>query len=711
MPILPATTQLYPVANLLGGLNTFSDEEDIADTELTSIRNMVFTDGILQNRQGSLLYAAKPSGETSTPSQILVATNSAGIDYMIGVYGVNFYLWDTINSQWIKLNTGFTPSTVGNFYGSTSWNNGTSDDRFYFGNGIDDTMKWIMAVDSLKTITASADTTLVLNSTTSFPTSGSVIVMNAGTPISLTYTSVNKLYTATTLAFVQSGTTYTITDSGNQFVSKGFVIGDVITITGTQNNNKQFTIINIAAGTLTVTEVTVNETAGASVTIEAVGQKTLNLSGAVGAIVPAGSTVVMPIVNATGVPAGSVFVKSLGRLFVANAQGAENTLHYSVSGNPESYTVATNVNSGGFYTVYKGKGGILGMTDYGQFLLIEKVDILSQLQFNIASDNSGFIVEVNPVISGDGIGPANSAEILNYMNQLYYPTVGEGIVSFSPATTGTSTTSGLNLLSTKINNLVTEKLDFSISRTCGLAQKLYWAVAMPTIGTPANINNLVLMYDLVRAQENDNKSAWTIFDNWNAVDLKPVNGILYYLSASDGAIYESYQGYQDATLGIPVSYNSYAITKRFDLNSAATLMRGQYLYLEGFVSENTTFYVNLLYNEAGSLGSQGYAISGSNSIITSTTFIGGLGAFVLGPQMLGGVDLATLETGANPLFFRVYLEISQAYREHNIQALMYSTALGSQWGISHLTLITQPENSIETALVMSPSSIPAIITS
>ena len=29
------------------------------------------------------------------------------------------------------------------------------------------------------------------------------------------------------------------------------------------------------------------------------------------------------------------------------------------------------------------------------------------------------------------------------------------------------------------------------------------------------------------------------------------------------------------------------LTKRFDLNSAATLMRGQYLYLEGFISPNT----------------------------------------------------------------------------------------------------------------------------
>lgn len=706
MPNLPSNASLYNANRFgLGGLNVFDNSKDIDDIELANILNMMFTDGILQPRGGSLLYLAKPSGETGNPSQMLVATNSLGIDFMIVVYGVNFYLADTINNQWIKLNTGFTPATSGVFYGSTSWNNGSSDDRFYFGNGIDDTMKWVMAVDSLETTTAPSDTTLTLNSTTAFPATGSVIVMNAGTPVSLSYTSIGGLYTASTIAFTSSNT---ITDSANGFITAGFAIGNVIKVSGTQNNNRNFTITNVVAGTITVTETTALEPAGSSFTIEAQGPKTLNLSGTVGQIIPAGSTVVTPIVDAVSIPSGSVFLKALGRLFVANAQGAENTLHYSVSGNPESYAVSSNVNSGGFYTVYKGKGGILGLSDYGQFILIEKVDILSQFAFNIASDNSGFIVEVNPVISGDGIGPASSSEILNYMNQIYYPTVGEGIVSFNPSTTGTSTTSGLNLISQKINNLVTELLDFSLSRTAGLAQKLYWLCALPTVGVPTNVNNLVIMYDLVRASQNSTESAWTIYNNWNAADLKAVNGLLYYVSLADGGVYEAYQGYQDAVAGNPVPYTTLATSKRFNLNSPATLMRTVYVYIEGIVSLNTTFYIRTFYGENGALGTQSYAISGSNTTITSGNFVGGLGAFKLAAPVLGGVDMPTLQSLQNPLFFRCYLEISQAYRAHNVQVECFSNQMGSQYGISTMTLVTVPEPSIETQLVLSPSAAPVI---
>src|ERR1035437_7929377 len=157
MPKLPPTTQLYTANKIgLGGLNVFDNSKDLDDNELANVKNMVFTDGILQPRKGSLLYASKPVGETATPFQILVATNSVGVDYMIVCYGTNFYLWDTINKQWIKLNQAYSPASVNIFYGSTNWNNGTTDDRFYFGNGVDDNMKWIMAVDTLKNTTAAA---------------------------------------------------------------------------------------------------------------------------------------------------------------------------------------------------------------------------------------------------------------------------------------------------------------------------------------------------------------------------------------------------------------------------------------------------------------------------------------------------------------------------------------------------------------------------
>jgi hypothetical protein len=140
-------------------------------------------------------------------------------------------------------------------------------------------------------------------------------------------------------------------------------------------------------------------------------------------------------------------------------------------------------------------------------------------------------------------------------------------------------------------------------------------------------------------------------------------------------------------------------------------MRAQYLYLEGYITLNTKFYVKVLNNENGYLGTQSYEIAGNNPDITfpSGTLTGGLGRFVLASPMLGGLDLATLQAFQAPIFFRVYLELSQAFRQHNIQAQMYSVDLGSQWGVSKMVLISQPEDSIETRLVMSPATIPLLV--
>ena len=81
---------------------------------------------------------------------------------------------------------------------------------------------------------------------------------------------------ATTIAFVAS--TKTITDSGNGFVTAGFLVGESIIITGTASNNGTFTLIAVAAGVLTVSEVLVDEVAGASMTIiSAVANKLVRL--------------------------------------------------------------------------------------------------------------------------------------------------------------------------------------------------------------------------------------------------------------------------------------------------------------------------------------------------------------------------------------------------------------------------------------------------
>ena len=61
--------------------------------------------------------------------------------------------------------------------------------------------------------------------------------------------------------------TNTITDSGSGFITAGFRIGDVISVTGatSANNNKLYSVIGVAAGTLTLSPQTLPGTAEAGV--------------------------------------------------------------------------------------------------------------------------------------------------------------------------------------------------------------------------------------------------------------------------------------------------------------------------------------------------------------------------------------------------------------------------------------------------------------
>jgi len=80
----------------------------------------------------------------------------------------------------------------------------------------------------------------------------------------------NHNITASTISFTHNAESAdTISDSGNGFVTAGFVEGDKITITGDSENNGDYTIDSVVAGTITLisTDTLTTEAVGDSVTI------------------------------------------------------------------------------------------------------------------------------------------------------------------------------------------------------------------------------------------------------------------------------------------------------------------------------------------------------------------------------------------------------------------------------------------------------------
>lgn len=82
------------------------------------------------------------------------------------------------------------------------------------------------------------------------------------------YDSVSNTVTDTTIAFVDSNPD-TITDSNNGFGD--FRAGDVLIVSGSANNDGQYSISSAVAGTITVGEALTAEAAGASITLSSSG--------------------------------------------------------------------------------------------------------------------------------------------------------------------------------------------------------------------------------------------------------------------------------------------------------------------------------------------------------------------------------------------------------------------------------------------------------
>jgi len=75
---------------------------------------------------------------------------------------------------------------------------------------------------------------------------------------------------ATTISFA----TNVISDSGLGFITKGFKNGDLITISGSSDNDGDYTVVTVAAGTLTLGSgvVLTTEVVGSTVTVDAIAR-------------------------------------------------------------------------------------------------------------------------------------------------------------------------------------------------------------------------------------------------------------------------------------------------------------------------------------------------------------------------------------------------------------------------------------------------------
>ena len=159
----------------VAGWVDFIESDMIDDRATPDVNNIVYEGGFVSPREGSRKLTEKPSG-AGDPLQLIEAITSDQVEYLIAVYGNKFYLWHPNVSRWVMLNTDFTPEETDRYWGYVSWNNGRSQDYVYACNGVDNFVKWHMAVSEVVGSHTASETTLTVEDATRFPDEGTVIL-------------------------------------------------------------------------------------------------------------------------------------------------------------------------------------------------------------------------------------------------------------------------------------------------------------------------------------------------------------------------------------------------------------------------------------------------------------------------------------------------------------------------------------------------------
>jgi len=601
----------------LGGIVTKVDPQDVEDTESPDVRNVMYDGGISGNRSGTTLVIAIPTGETGKPLQILKPRNSAGQEFILAVYSSgNIYAFDATYTAWVLISQAITITDHITPFGSAVWNNGRQDDRFYFGNGVDDTFMFPIAMSNATSGASAGDGTLTLADSSRFPSTGTIV-------------------------YVASDGSW---------------------------NTQAYSANNTTTGVLTLT-------------------------GTLAKAISANGTVTMEILDKSGMPKGKIFAKFQGQLVIANKKGSETLINASTAGSPEDNTISADVGGAWQETITTGKGEIVDIISFGTFLLIGQHDLWQQLSIQLNSSLDAQQIVTTPVVAGDSVGPLLACQDIQMNNTVYYPSQNAGIYALSPSTTGSNASTAIQQVSENIFPTITSPtFTFMSGKGCAFSQKIFWLCSSFATQGGANnqlVNNLVLVYDLQYKN-------WAFFDNWNASDLTELNEQLYFLCHDDGGLYfYDINSSQDARSGQAVSYLSYLYTKRYDWGKSANPKQNGSAMVEGYITQNTKLYVDVLYNEGGSLALSTYVIDGNNSVYVDQIPVYGIGRASLGQNPIGGYQVGTIG------FFRVYLDLLYRAGAHTVQFRFYTQNVGDNWGLTGLAVNPEEVTNIPSELRIS----------
>ena len=417
------------------------------------------------------------------------------------------------------------------------------------------------------------------------------------------------------------------------------------------------------------------------------GSKTLTrfvLSGTAPVSCPIGRAVAQSVETFASLPRGNIYLAADNRLFISGTTSTPQAVYFSAMASSTDFTTSTITNqpgtatASGIFNLVEGGGGVTAMSLDETAIYIFKRTIIYKVPiagtfyaiqplkaFDGKSQTTGAVSQRSVFSGGNGIffiTPDNQIMYLTRVETLDYPQAQNISLPIKPTA---------------------DSLDFSSSTGIVYRDKAYFSVKSE-VG--ASRNDTVLVYNI------PNKFWDSPIVGWNAADFAIFDSgdgeQIYFGDGAGDNVFKINNEPQDYTFGVTANWRS----KQYDFGLPMGQKYIDNVYVEGYISQNTTLSISLLLDEDGF--TQRFT---TDFLGVSTTYIYNSSAFnIFGLSPFGYQRFGSNADITGKKKFRLYLgKDMRQIPFYNAQIEFGSDDVSQQWEITnygfHYSVLPNPE--------------------
>lgn len=367
-------------------------------------------------------------------------------------------------------------------------------------------------------------------------------------------------------------------------------------------------------------------------------------------------------------PKGNIYLLANNRLFISGIASTTQAVYFSKYGDATTWAnglvTSSTADSAGIFNLGEGGGAVTGMVLDEQSIYIFKKAIIYKV---VLSDS---LYTIQPLKNFDsksqGIGALYKKSVFSGGNGIIYMTPDNQIMNLARL-------DGIDYPQVvPISDIIKPTTDYAVfSSSTGIFWKNKNYIAIKSDDS-ISFNESVLIY-------NQSAQAWeSPLVGWNVGDFTiyddGTGDALYFGDSTVANVYKVTDGALDNTLGVTANYR----TKRFDMGAPEVQKEIENIYIEGYITDQTTLTISLLLDESGYT-----QVFKTDFIGTETTYIYNADTYnIFGLHPFGYKQFGS-DTQVAKKKFRVYLNKNlRRVPFHNFQLEFASDGENQYWEVT-----------------------------